>query len=582
MFPFIIEEGFWDNRAMKDKARLEKAGSLMKKDEVSVLIGGKAGEGISSAGQVICQLIGCLGYRAYMYFDYPSLIKGGHNFAVIRGARWKVGAIRRQVDFILALDQETLDLHKAEMHDGTVLVFNADMANADGIGVRIKEILESEQAPQVMANSCILGAFARASGIDWSSAEGVFRKWIPKMVEKNLTVARISYDRSQVVMPIPRDHGTRLPVLTGNEAIGIGLLQSGLQSYFSYPMSPASNLLHFLAGIADKFALHVIHPESETAAILLALGSAYAGNRAAVGTSGGGFCLMVEPLGLSGMAELPVVVMLGQRPGPSTGLATYTAQSDLHFVLHAGQGEFPRFVAAPGDAEEACYWSSVAMELAWKYQIPAFILSDKTICEGAYSFDRSSLGEFHTGHLVVEAGEGSYERYALTESGVSPAHFPPMGGEVIKVNSHAHDPQGITTERADLTRNMADKRWRKMRTLAGELDSMPTVNVLGNPEATTAVVCWGSVKLACAEVAGTLGLRMVQPVVLSPFPGQALTAGLAGADRVIVAEQNETGQLALLLRQHGWKVAERDVVLKYDGRPFQIEDLEEQIGAILS
>jgi 2-oxoglutarate ferredoxin oxidoreductase subunit alpha len=554
----------------------------MKKDEVSILIGGKAGEGISSAGLVISQLIGCLGYRAYMYFDYPSLIKGGHNFAVIRGGHWRVGATRRQVDFILALNQETLDLHRPEMHEETVTVFNADAAKSDGVGVRIQEILESEQAPPVMANSCILGAFARTSGIEWPVAEAIFRNWIPKMVEKNLAVAHKAYDEAQVVKPIPRDHGIRLPVLTGNEAIGIGLLQAGLQSYFAYPMSPASNLLHFLAGIADEFSLRVIHPESETAAILLALGSAYAGNRAAVGTSGGGFCLMVESLGLSGMAELPVVIMVGQRTGPSTGLATYTAQSDLQFILHAGQGEFPRLVVAPGDAEEACYWSSVAMEMAWKFQIPAFILSDKTICEGAYSFDRKEAGEFHATPPARESYDGPYERYLITESGVSPAHFPPVKGEVIKVNSHTHDPSGITTEQADRTRIMADKRWRKMRTLAGELKSMHTVNLLGNPEAATAVVCWGSVKGACAEVAGTLGLRMVQPIVLSPFPEENLSAALEEADRVVVAEQNETGQLAILLRQHGWNVPEHDVVLRYDGRPFQIEDLEEQIGAILA
>ncbi len=290
---------------------------------------------------------------------------------------------------------------------------------------------------------------------------------------------------------------------------------------------------------------------------------------------------MVESLGLSGMAELPVVIMLGQRPGPSTGLATYTAQSDLHFVLHAGQGEFPRLVAAPGDAEEACYWSSVALELAWKYQVPAFILSDKTICEGAYSFDRSAAGEFYTSPLPDPPKMNPYERYALTESGVSPVLFPPVKGEVIKVNSHAHDPPGITTERPDFTRTMAEKRWRKMRTLASELSAVRTVNVLGTIDAGTALLCWGSVKWACDEVAGGLGLRVVQPIILAPFPDDGLKAALKGVERVIVAEQNETGQLALLLKQHGWNVPDRDVILKYDGRPFDLEELEERVSGVL-
>ena len=178
-----------------------------------------------------------------------------------------------------------------------------------------------------------------------------------------------------------------LPVLTGNEAIGIGLIEGDLEIYFSYPMSPTSNILHFLAGYADELKIRVIQPESEIAVILMALGCAYAGSRAAVGTSGGGFCLMTEALGLAGIAELPLVIILGQRTGPSTGLATYTAQSDLHFALHAGQGEFPRLVIAPGDAGEARSWSRAAMDLAWKYQLPAIVLPDRTICEGLYSIN---------------------------------------------------------------------------------------------------------------------------------------------------------------------------------------------------
>ncbi|MDD1665197.1 MAG: 2-oxoacid:acceptor oxidoreductase family protein, partial [Methanomicrobiales archaeon] len=308
----------------------------MAEGEVSVLVGGKAGEGISSAGQIIAHLLGQLGYHIHMYLDYPSLIMGGHNFAIIRGAQGKIGAVGSRVDLILALDQETLRIHEQRLNDHGVVVYNADTARyPSGIGIPIKSILAAEQAPAVMGNSAILGAFARAAGIEWPLAERVFTKSFRKGTAQNLRIARKAYDASEERLRIPALGRAGLPAFTGNEAMGIGLVEAGLGVYLSYPMSPTLNLLHFLANFADEVRIRVIQPESEIAVILAALGCAYAGTRAAVGTSGGGFSLMVEALSLAGMAELPVVIVLGQRAGPSTGLATYTAQADLGFAIHA-------------------------------------------------------------------------------------------------------------------------------------------------------------------------------------------------------------------------------------------------------
>ena len=315
----------------------------MAEGEVSVLIGGKAGEGISSAGTVIAHLLGQLGYRVHMYFDYPSLIKGGHNFAIVRGAQEKIGAVRNRVDIILALDQETLRVHEGRLKDRGVVVYNSDTARyPPGIGIPIQSILAAEKAPAVMGNSAILGAFVKAAGIDWPLAEKMFTKSFRKGTGQNLRIARRAYDASEERLRIPALGRAGLPAFTGNEAMGIGLVEAGLRVYLSYPMSPTSNLLHFLAGYSDEVRIRVVQPESEIAVILIALGCAYAGTRAAVGTSGGGFSLMVEALGLAGMAELPVVIIVGQRAGPSTGLATYTAQADLGFAIHAGHGEIGR------------------------------------------------------------------------------------------------------------------------------------------------------------------------------------------------------------------------------------------------
>lgn len=553
----------------------------MAEGEVSVLIGGKAGEGISSAGQIIAHLLGQLGYRIHMYFDYPSLIKGGHNFAIIRGARGKIGAVRRRMDFILALDQETLRVHEGRLNDNGVVVYNADTARyPPGIGIPIRSILAAEEAPAVMGNSAILGAFARAAGIDWAVAEGVLAKSFRKGTDRNLRVARRGYDASDERLRIAASGMPGLPAFTGNEAMGIGLVEAGLGVYLSYPMSPTSNLLHFLAGYSDEVRTRVIQPESEIAVILIALGCAYAGTRAAVGTSGGGFSLMVEALGLAGMAELPVVIVLGQRAGPSTGLATYTAQADLGFAIHAGHGEFPRVVIAPGDAEESRTWIRAAMDLAWKYQLPALFLPDRIICEGMYSMDPSVTMEYRADPVMAGPDIHPYLRYALTDSGISPLRFPPVKGEVIRVNSHAHDTDGITTEDPGITRDMADKRKRKMLGLAAEIEGMHPVNVAGNPDATTGVLCWGSNKGICGELGEILGLRVIQPVALWPFPEKSFAEAMDGVERFFGVETNETGQLARLVRQFGYRAD--GMVLKYDGRPFMLDELEQELRKVIA
>jgi 2-oxoglutarate ferredoxin oxidoreductase subunit alpha len=367
--------------------------------------------------------------------------------------------------------------------------------------------------------------------------------------------------------------------MTGNEAISIGLIEGDLELYFSYPMSPTSNILHFLAGYADELKIRVIQPESEIAVILMALGCAYAGSKAAIGTSGGGFCLMTEALGLSGIAELPIVIILGQRTGPSTGLATYTAQSELHFALHAGQGEFPRLVIAPGDAAEARFWSRTAMDLAWKYQLPAILLPDRLICEGLYSMEPGLGVRFQAGPVPGDPGVHPYLRYAHSDSGISPLRFPPVKGEIIRVNSHVHDIDGLTTEDPRVTREMADKRRKKMDGLLTEIEGMSPVSIGGVPDATTAILCWGSGKGICEELGKKRGFRVVRPVVLWPFPEKAFARAMGEVDRFFSVETNESGQLADLVSRFGYSAAGK--ILKYDGRAFMVDELEEESETVI-
>jgi len=644
-------------------------------DSFSVLVGGKAGDGINEAGNLIARLMNRLGYRVYVEVDYPSLIRGGHNFSIVRCAREKVGCRTDRLDVVMALNDETVERHAHRLGGAGTLVIDtgsvksvtpdeADEGDDDPsdesrggdlkaggerggsgqddseegdaecivMGVPIAAILKELQAPPVMRNTCLLGTFCRIAGISWEILEDTIRQHIPRSLEKNLEVARRGYEATRKRESLASLDLPALPVMNGNEAVGLGLIRAGCTAYVAYPMSPSTGLLHFMASVADDCSLKVVHPENEIAVILMALGMAYAGERAAVGTAGGGFCLMTEGVSLAGQAELPIVIMVAQRPGPSTGLPTYTTQADLHFVLNAGQGEFPRLVVAPGSAEEAYYWSAVAMGLAWRYQTAAFVLADKAVCEGSYSIDIDALPPLPEYDVPLWDGVSPYRRYARPDDataagtagtpddmstgasadaasagtsgesadataagtataegsaapsaavppGVSPLAFPPLPGEVVKVDSYEHDELGVTTEDNVETVLMQEKRVRKWCALEEEIDRLEAVKVRGDADAPTALLCWGSNGSVCREVADELGLRMVQPLVLSPFPTRQFEEALDGVERLICVENNVTGQLVKLLRLHGFDVD--DAIRRYDGRMFSLEELTTGVKEVL-
>ncbi|UCF79445.1 MAG: 2-oxoacid:acceptor oxidoreductase subunit alpha [Candidatus Eiseniibacteriota bacterium] len=539
--------------------------------ELSVIIAGKAGDGINQAGLLIARLLARLGYRVYTDIDYPSLIRGGHNFSVVRAARERIGAHREGIDFLLALNQEAIDLHAAKLRDPSRVTFDSDSAKGEGLGLPLTQMVKEEKARPLMRNTCLIGAFAKSAGIDWETFEAVLRQYLPREPELNVKLGRRGYDQARQLVKLEPLEQKELPVLTGNEAVGLGLVRAGLRAYVAYPMTPSSGLLHFLAGAARDFSLKVVHPENEIAVMLMALGISYAGEKVAVGTSGGGFCLMTEGLSLSGMAELPVVVVVGQRPGPSTGLPTYTGQGELLFVLNAGHGEFVRFVVAPGDAEEALYWAEVAMDISWKFQVPSLVLTDKTLAEGGYSLDAGEMAEPPEQLPDLWSGEGPYRRYEVTDTGVSPLAFPPTRGAVVKVNSYEHDEQGITTEESELTAKMQSKRLRKEKHLSEALKAYETVRVFGDAKASRALLCWGSNKGVCTEAGESLGWKVVHVPVLCPLPVSAMRDALKNVEKVVAVENNATGQFVELVTVHGFSV--NDSVRKFDGRPFLVEEL---------
>ncbi len=547
--------------------------------EFSLLIGGAAGDGIKQAGNAMARFFNRLGYYAFVYEDYQSLIRGGHNFAIIRASERKILCHKDKIDVLIALNQETVEKHGWRLKENGLILFDSDCVSSKGLGIPMNEIAKENGLPLIVRNVISLGALAGVLGADFAVVEDVVKTTITKRTEENLQAAKAGYERAKqsgAKISFEKLEKPPAPLLTGNEAIALGLVKGGMKLYVAYPMTPASSILHYLAAHSDELKIRTVHPETEIAVIGMVQGAAFAGIRAACGTSGGGFALMVEHLSLAGQAELPCVIVLSQRPAPATGVPTYTAQGDLFFAMFAGHGEFARAVVAPGDGEEAFYLSAEAMNLAWKFQIPVIVLADKHLSESTFVAEIDENVPLEVPKLWD--GEGDYKRYAQTEDGVSPLAFPGNAKAVVKTNSYEHDEYGITTEQAELVAKGHEKRIRKAKALEEYLKTKETVKTYGNEESDTALVFWGSTKGAAKEVAEDLGIFGVQPLYLKPLPTWELTKLLEGK-RIIVAETNATGQLASWLQWHGINVSER--ILKYNARPFAVDELEERVKSLL-
>jgi 2-oxoglutarate/2-oxoacid ferredoxin oxidoreductase subunit alpha len=548
-------------------------------EELSILIGGKAGDGIRQAGQTLARLLNRFGYRIFFYDDYPSLIRGGHNFSIIRASKKKILAHKEKVDLIVALNQDAVEKHKHRLNSGGVILYDSKKVEAQGVGVDFMGLVKELEGAPIMRNTAALGALAKVLNIEWPILERVIKDTIEKEVDLNLKIAQSAYNQvEKACFSVPNLNQKMLPLVSGNEAIALGAVQAGLNMYIAYPMTPASAILHYLAEHENDLGVVTIHPESEIGVALMALGAAYAGAKTMIGTSGGGFALMTEALSLSGQGEFPIVFVVSQRPGPGTGVPTYTMQGDLSFIIHSGHGEFAKVVLAPGDAEEAFYLTGLAMNLAWKFQIPCFVLSDKHLSESIFSFD-ADPDKVKPDDPLLWDGQGEYKRYLDTQNGISPLAFPGNPAAMVKATSYEHDEYGITTEESDQIVRMQEKRLRKKKTVEDELARYEQVKVYGDPESKTVLLCWGSTKGACIEVAEELGLKVVQPLVLEPLPITPLREILSDADKIIDVEVNATGQLAKHLSGHG--ICIDDMILRFDARPFTVDVLLEKVKEVL-
>jgi 2-oxoglutarate ferredoxin oxidoreductase subunit alpha len=585
---------------------------------LSIMIGGEAGTGIVSAGEILARAFAKCTLHVAAYSEIPSLIRGGHNTFQICVSTHKVQGLWRALDFLIALDRLSIDLNALNVSESGAIVYDSDVVQveAEEMGTRILgredlsllpvplSTMAEEHGPgTLMRNTVALGVAIALANYHCEPLDEVlsdhFKHKGKKIVDMNITSARAGYDYVKEHFPEPYIlglDGTKcgLPhmVMTGNQAIALGALKAGMTFYSGYPMTPASPLLHWMVQLEEEFGIVAKQTEDEIAAISMAIGASSAGARAMTGTSGGGFCLMTEALGLAGEAEIPVVIMLGQRPGPATGLATRTEQGDLLFAINASQGNFPRAVLTPGDIREAFHLTYHAFNLADRYQIPVIVMGDRILNEGVHcatSLDMEELGPIDRGKLLageeVEPfiDEGHFMRYAITDDGISPRVRFGEPGVVQTHSGNEHNEFGDTYEGRRNRRAMMGKRMRKMKALTKD---MPPPQLHGPRDAEVTLVGWGSIKMSAREAMAMMFKEGIDTVSYLHFPSVwPMDAERAGAilskrERLVGVETNFTGQLCqLLASQTGILINDR--ILTFDGRPMSPNHIVRMLKGVM-
>ena len=551
----------------------------MANDVYTVIVGGKAGQGVKKAGSVAASLLVGLGRGAFQMDDYPSLIRGGHNFTVVSSAPGEISSHYMKAQLIVALDARSYALHREHLAPDGVMVYNSsELTEAEGIGIAMTAEAKKYPMPDLRVGVACPATVCAALGFDRERLKTLIEQEYRRDLENNIAYANSVYDAiyPQIAGRFKLQPGEgRRRFLSGSEAIALGAVAAGLDVYLAYPMTPTTSLLHFLAARGPELGVTVVHPENEIAVANMAIGAAFAGARAMVGSSGGGFSLMEEAVSLAGMTEAPILFFLASRPGPSTGLPTYTSQGDLRFALSQGHGEFPRIVASPGTVREAYYLAAEMLSLVWRFQTPGVLLTEKHMTEGTMTVDIDPAGAAWA-EAAAPSGSG-YKRYLDTPDGVSPLLFPPSP-ELIKWNSYEHDELGITTELPDISARMADKRFRKGEAIREYLMNKRTINVWG--EGDPVIFTYGSTTMSVLEAlrAGGIEATVVQPAYLEPLPVWELEK--YKGRKAIVVEQSRQGQFASLLKEKAG-IEAASVIRRYDGRPFEPTELAEQIGGAM-
>jgi len=575
----------------------------MKDTEVVVRVAGAAGDGVQSAGLIIAKAFSRSGLYVNTYNYYQSLIRGGQSWYQIRAAHEKVRSQGDGLDVLIALNKDGLTRHTNPMiNEGGasplegVAIFDKELTGyekgkATYCEMPLAEIAAKYGKNALMKNTVAIGAMAAAVGLDFSILSGVIADQFGKkgdVADQNVKAAKEGYDYySSNFKKLDKkiQYGkTKRYLMAGGEAVALGAVSGGLKMYVGYPMTPASSVLHYLASHAEQYGLFVKVSEDEISAINMAIGANYAGVRAMTGSSGGGFALMTEALGMSGMVEVPLVVYEAQRSGPSTGLPTKTEQGDLMQVIGASQGDYPKVVFAPRNVEEAFYMTREALNLAEKLQMPVIVMSDLYLAEHYESVENLDLNfKIDRGNFAKD-NQPDYKRYQYTDSGVSSRALPGQAGLMHNEDSDEHNEYGAVVSDAEtdptLRRLSMEKRMKKINIY---LKEMPPTDTYRYSDAEYAVVQWGSTQGVVEEAvdmlrekgikAGVVEINRVYP--LNPDMGKLFS----GKKKIIVVENNYSGQINKFLRSEF--LVKTELITKYDGESFYPGVLAEELEAVI-
>jgi len=563
-------------------------------------IGGEAGFGINSAGFMLAKACSRNGYGIVGSNEYPSLIRGGHNFVSLRISAADIFAPKATVDILVALNKETVALHTKQLASNALVLYDPndyewkkeDVAgDVTLVAIPFSELVKKLQGDAVMRNTIALGATMMFLGKELSFLTAVikdiFMKKGEEVIQENIKIATEGYTYAKsnfasIISHILAPGEIKDPKLIMNvcEAVGLGAIAGGMKFAAIYPMTPINALIPFFTDNAKKFNIVYKQPEDEIAGINMAVGASLAGARSMVATSGGGFALMVEAVSMTGIMEVPLVINLGMRPGPATGMPTWSEQAELRMAIHAGHGEFPRIVLAPGDVEEGYTLTKKAFDLADEFQIPVLILTDKYLNETQWQMsatvvkDMTQVASTTTVNAADLKETPPFKRYSVnTQTGVSVRSLPGMkSGEYI-ANSYEHEEDGFTTEDAGVRVAQVDKRLKKAQAI---LQKAFKPIVSGEDVADITFVSFGSLKGVIREAVTTLTKsgKSVKHIHFAWVYPMTIDIGtmLAKEKHLVCIEQNATGQLASVIKE-ATGITIKDVWRKYDGRQWTVEEI---------
>jgi len=569
--------------------------------DFALAIGGEAGQGIATPGDILARIIVRRGLHLCTYNAYQSIVRGGHIFLTMRISDADIQNHGDKLDLLMCLNQDTMDRHQRLMGPGTRIIYNSDSINpgaedmgAELCGLPVGELTQSRN--RLIQNTVGMGAISFLMGIDFAVLEESltlrFQRRGQAMVDENVSVARAGYEYSKdnfkPFKQSPPVGEKPLAVWSGNEALAMGGAAAGVKFYAAYPMSPATGVLHWMAANARNLGIMVRQVEDEIGVANMVVGASHAGTRALCATSGGGFALMTEAIGAAAMMEIPMVVINVQRAGPSTGVPTKTEQGDLWQTLGASQGDFERIIVSPFDALDAFNTMPEVFNLTDKYQCPAIVISDLYISEGRFSVDPDKINmqpNIDRAGLITEpAATDGYLRYKDTESGISPRAIPGLEGYVhlVATDEHDEDSSLLSDEFTNphKRRMMVEKRARKFETILADV-APPALE--GPADADVTLIGWGSTHGMIGEAVTELNAAGIytnnlQVKWMVPFHGDEIMEILANAKRTIIVENNYSGQFARYLRSETGFAADGHI-RKYDGEPFMPHHIVDGVKA---